>query len=137
MKLNITPQKIPYFLNQAIGYQSNILSGYALYAIDGADFGSITNILKYNLLNVNYSLAGWIPNRLRRQNAQVFVKAVLDLGYVRENYYQETNHLANAILVGTGPGLDFLFNHQFITSVDFQINHLGEKGIYWFAGFSF
>jgi hypothetical protein len=137
IKLNVTPQKIPYFLNQAIGYQSNILSGYALYAIDGSDFGYIKSMFKYNLANLDYTLADWIPPGLRKQNVQIFIKGVLDIGYVREKYFTKTNHLANTILAGTGPGIDFLFNHQYIASFDFQINHLGEKGIYWFAGFPF
>ncbi len=137
IKLNATPQKIPYYLNQAIGYQANTLSGYAFYAIDGSDFGYIKNILKFNLVNTNYSLANWLPRGLRRQNVQVFFKGLLDIGFVREKYYKINNPLANRVLIGTGPGIDILFNHQYITSVDFQINHLGEKGIYWYAGFSF
>lgn len=132
-QLFLSKTKQAYFNNRALGDRKDFLAGYELYALDGTDFTYLKTNLKYKWFDWKISVTGF--KWLERANIipvplQVYITLNNDIGYVREEFYQEENPLANTTLWGGGVGLDLVVYYDRIFQVQYSINHLLEKGIF-------
>lgn len=137
VKGNIQRNKIPYFSNQALGFNKDGITGYQLYVVDGTDFLYSKNSIKYKLFYKTFHFQKWLPKKLKTFNTQIFLRTNFDAGYVHEPFFADQNHLANSFLIGYGPAVDIIFLHNFLFSCDFSINRQGETGFFFSGGFQF
>lgn len=136
-KANIQRKKVPYFYNQALGYESDQITGYQLYVVDGTDFIYLKNALKWKVFYKNFPLRNWMPRRFNPFNTQVFLRANLDAAYVNEPDYSKDNPLANTFLFGYGIAVDLVFFHNLLISCDLSVNRQNEFGLFFSGGFQF
>lgn len=136
-KTNLQRNKVPYFLNQGLGYEGSSITGYQLYVVDGTDLFVSGNTVKYRIFQKDLNFKKWVPQRLRPLNTQIFIRFNGDFGYVYEPHYFENNPLSNNFLFGYGPGIDVILLHNFVISADFSVNKNNEKGFFFSGGFQF
>lgn len=136
-KANLQRNKVPYFFNQALGYENNEVTGYQLYVIDGTDYCYLKNSLKFRIFKKNFHFDKWVPQKFIPFSTQVFLRFNVDGGFVHEPFFYQENHLANSFLLGYGPGLDMVFFHNMVLSCDFSLNKQGEAGFFFSGGFQF
>ncbi len=136
-KINIESNKIPYMLNDAIGYKDDNITGYQLYVIDGRHFMLVRHALKYRLLEHNFKISDKMPKPFRVMNTQLFARLNLDAGYANDPSGGTNNPYTNRIQLGYGPGLDLILFNNFTASMEIGITRHGEAGIFFSGGLNF
>ena len=136
-KTNLIRKKLSFANNTGLGWNSDIVSGYELYVMDGPDYVICMNSMKWNMYDSNMKLANWLPNQFRKMNLTIFLRANLDFAYVHEPEYVESNTLNNKWIYGYGPAMDFILFNNFLFSFEYSINDKGEKGLYFHNSIAF
>jgi hypothetical protein len=130
--------QLPYFLNNAIGYEQDVITGYQLYVMDGRDFGIFSNAVKYNILdkdvNMDYQ---YLPKQFKTLNLKLFFRFNLDYGYARDPVFATGNFLANRVNYGYGPALDLIIYNYATLSFQYGITSFGEKGLFFQSDVNF
>ncbi len=137
-KTNIIRDKIAYANNSEVGYGDDVLTGYELYVLDGTDYFYFKSSTRLLLESKMINLGKLMPLKpFRSWPLDIYLKFDVDTGYVNEPTYRETNSLNNQWLLGYAPGLDFVLFNNFILSVEYHFNELGESGFFIESGFNF
>jgi outer membrane protein assembly factor BamA len=136
-KTNIIRSTLSFANNTGLGWDTDIVSGYDLYVMDGTDYGITMNALKYMLLDNNLNTVKWMPRQFRKMNMSVFLRFNLDAAYVNERTYVDTNTLNNRIIFGYGPALDLILFNNFLFSFEYSFNDIGDQGLYLISSISF
>ncbi|NNC81941.1 MAG: hypothetical protein HKN79_00045, partial [Flavobacteriales bacterium] len=123
--------RLPYYLQQGLGYGNISVRSYEFYIIDGQNYVLSRNNLNYKLVQEKCVR---FPSALDRMFPEVSFAAhlnlILDLGYVQDELYNEVNPLSNELLLGTGLGLDIVSNYDYVFRIEYTINRLEEQGLY-------
>lgn len=137
-KWNFTRNQIPYSNYQALGYGSDVLRGYELYVMDGTDFAWLKTSARVRLLDRNFSLGSAMPVRaFNVMPVRFFLKFTAETGYASDPYYSVNNPFSNQWLLGYGPGLDLILYNNFLLSLEYNTNHIGESAFYYKSKFNF
>lgn len=137
-KTNLIRNKVAFANNTGLGYGNDIVRGYELYVADGTDFILTKTSLRYKIYETNKNWGKYmLLNQFRNMNFRFFLRANLDIGYVNEPTYIDTNTLNNRFLIGYGPAIDLLLYHTYIMSFEYSFNHLGESGLFIRSAFNF
>jgi outer membrane protein assembly factor BamA len=133
--------KQPYTQIRGLGYGSDNLRGYELYVVDGLDYAYSKNSFRVELINRSFDLSKRIKWKLLKNLVELPLKSYLtfnfDAGYVNNPFERETNKMSNRQLYGGGVGLDIIAYYNMTWRIEYSINHLGEKGLFfnYFVGF--
>lgn len=129
---------IDFANNTGLGYEDDLIRGYELYVMDGPQWilGKLSS--RYKIYEKTASLGKYmlIP-RLRKLPIEIFLRTHFEMGYVKEKRFTETNILNNSWRYGYGPGVDLIFYHAFLFSVEYNFNDLGEHNFYLKSTFNF
>lgn len=136
-KLQFQERDIPYFLNNALGYSSNNLTGYQLYVMDGRSYFLSKNSLKFKVLDKNIKIFQFVPKHFRVMSTQLFIRGAFDFGYSDNPVFKSENKLSNTWQYGYGPGLDLILFNTLTVSAEYGITKFGEKGFFFSSGFNF
>lgn len=137
IKVNLQNNPLPYFLNNAIGYRFDNITGYQLYVLDGKDFLLFNNVLRYRLIDKDIKINKFVPRQFSVMNTKVFFRFSLDFGYARDPVFGKENPYSNRIEYGYGPGIDLILFNNFTLSCEFGITRFNEKGFFLESGFNF
>jgi len=123
--------EIPYSYLNGMGFYDDVLSGYQLYVIDGQDFAYLKSTQKLKVLDLAYNFGRFMPlKQFRVFPLQVYLGLHTDLGYVKEARFASINPFNNRPLFGGALSLDLIVYHNYFISVEFTLNHLGERGVF-------
>ncbi|MDA8692586.1 hypothetical protein N9L92_00880 [Saprospiraceae bacterium] len=136
-KTNIIRSTVSFANNTGLGWDTDIVTGYDLYVMDGTDFGISMNALKFRLIDNNLNTVKWMPRQFRKVNLSAYLRLNFDAAYVNENTYVETNTLNNRIIYGYGPALDLILFNNFLFSFEYSFNDIGDSGLYLISTISF
>lgn len=131
IKNNFQKNDLPYFLNYAIGYKDDNLTGYQLYVMDGRDFMILNNALKFRILDRDIDLGENLPRQVKIMNLKMFFRFNLDYGYASDPVFGENNFLSNKLNYGFGPALDFIIFNNLTLTGQYGITGFGEKGFFF------
>jgi hypothetical protein len=137
VKTNIIRSTIAFANNTGLGWDTDIVSGYDLYVMDGTDYGISMNALKYRLFDNNLNTVKWMPRQFEKMNLSIFLRFNFDAAYVNETTYIATNTLNNRIIFGYGPALDLILFNNFLLSFEYSYNDIGDQGLYLLSTISF
>lgn len=128
----------PYHNYRALGSKSNLVRGYQLYLIDGLDYGYFKTDVRFRILDHTFNLGKLMPiKNYRSLPIQAYLTAFTDVGYVNEPFYDDTNDLNNALLWGSGIGLDVVGYKVHVGKAAVTMNKLGEWGFIVSTEFAF
>ncbi len=137
-KANVIRNKIAFANNTGLGYGNDVVRGYELYVADGTDFVLAKSSFRFKIYETNKNWGKYMFLRqFKKMNFRFFFRINLDIGYVNEPTYIETNTLNNRFLIGYGPAVDLLLYHTYIMSFEYSFNHLGEGGLFIRSSFNF
>lgn len=136
-KINLQDNNLPYFLNNAIGYKSDNITGYQLYVLDGRNFILLNNALRFRLIDKDIIINKYMPKQFREMNTKLFLRLSFDYGYARDPLSGSENPYSNRNEYGYGPGLDLILYNNFTLSFEYGITRFNEKGFFIESGFNF
>jgi len=129
---------IPYANNQGLGYEEDLVRGYELYVLDGADWLLVKTSASYLLHSSIRQLGSYMPiQQLRKMPLKIYLRANIDTGYANEPTYIATNELNNRWVLGYGPAVDVVVWNVGLFSVEYSFNDLGEDNLFLSADFNF
>ncbi len=128
--LNST-QQLPFAFNQAFGYL-NYIRGYEYYVIDGQNYFLMKNSLRFQLIRKTFREVGTLKKMSPFSTIpfSAYLNLFYDGGYVKEDYYKNTNILANSWQHGYGIGLDLVSYYDLVLRLEYTINKQNQSGFY-------
>jgi outer membrane protein assembly factor BamA len=130
-RFSATKSPIPYFNNQALGYERDFVRGFEYYVVDGKDFAYTKSSLHLQILKHNFYLKYMPLKAFQNVPLRVYFSINNDFGYVNEPTYTATNSLNNRLLWGTGIGLNVVAYYSRVFILEWSRNDLGEKGLFF------
>ncbi len=124
--------RIPFkqsFYNQSLlGYGDYYMRGLEKYVVDGVglllDRNTIMReLVRFDIPFLRQTSHDHIPFR-------IYAKTYFDLGYVF-NRYNNLNSLQNTMLYTYGAGFDIVTFYDFVFRIEYSVNQLGEKGLFF------
>ena len=104
------------------------MHGFEKYVVDGVAGGLARNTLLRELFNFNIPfLRGTTHDRIP---FRIYAKTFFDLGYVYNKNFTN-NSLVNQMLYSGGAGIDVVTFYDFVFRLEYSINQLGEKGLFF------
>ncbi len=138
-RVQLQRQNPGYFDYQALGYGNRLVRGYEHYVIDGMDYALIQAAWRIRLWDVDLPIPwpSWfqIP-AFPSIPLKVYAHIHTDHGVVHDPYFQLENPLRGRWLMSAGAGLDLRFFYDKIFSLRWNINGLGENGLFLHTSFS-
>lgn len=129
-KTNLTRGRVAFANNTGLGWDSDIVSGYDLYVMDGTAYYITMNNIKWKFFDNNMNTVKWLPKQFRKMKLIAFLRLNADAAIVKEDNYADTNFLNNKWFYGGGPALDLIFFNNFLFSFEYSFNDLGERGLF-------
>jgi len=124
-------KKLPYRLQEGLGFGETFVRGYEFYVIDGQHYALMRNNLKTTLLGQRMVSIPFLKSeKFKRIPFAVYLNGYTDIGITWDNINDATNPLANKLLRGSGVGVDFVAAYDQVIRFEFSINDLSETGIY-------
>ncbi|WP_020527799.1 BamA/TamA family outer membrane protein [Flexithrix dorotheae] len=126
------PEKQPYNLFKALGYNQNFVRGYDLYVVDGYHYGLIKNTMRWKLFDKEINAKNVIPiDQFNTIPLAIYLKGYFDAGRVRNNNVEIFNErLTNKPIYGYGLGLDIVTFYNAVYRFEYSFNNNGESGFY-------
>lgn len=125
------PSHQPYNIQRGLGYQSDYVSGYELYIIDGQQFAIQKANVKFHMLQFQVKTN---DKNIFTKGAPIpigfFLRGFIDGGYVVDEYELPTNFLANQTLLGYGLAFDLVTFYDSSIRFEYSFNRQGENGLY-------
>jgi outer membrane protein assembly factor BamA len=122
------PFKQPFFNQQLLGYGDYYIRGLEKYVVDGIGLLLDRNTMMREMAHFNIPfLRGTSHDHIP---FRIYAKTYVDLGYVL-NRYNNQNSLQNVLLYTYGAGLDMVTFYDFVFRIEYSINQLGEKGLFF------
>lgn len=127
------PEKQPFLQTQGLGYRNDLVRGYELYVIDGQNYGLLKTNLKYQMFDKIFDLSRYL--RIKQFNTlpvAAYINTFFDVGYVKNNFPEINNtKFANKWLVGGGIGLDVVTWYNVVGRLNYSLNAVGEKRLFF------
>ena len=127
------PKKQPFLQTLGLGYRNDLVRGYELYVIDGQRYGLIKTNLKYQLFNRTFDLKRYL--KIKQFNTfplAAYLNSFADVGYVKNEFSGLNNsRLANKIIAGAGVGLDVVTFYNVVGRINYSLNGLGERRVFF------
>lgn len=138
------PDDIPYTNYNAMGFKKQFVRGYEVYLIEGPYFFLGKTTFKKLILSRKYHWRAMPIEQFRHIPIQIYLKSYLDLGYVVNYPYYDTNprsaydqvYLNNKILTdkllsGVGGGLDIVGSYDVVLRFEYTLNAEGQHGFFF------
>ena len=130
-KYSFIRQPQAYRYNRALGFGNNRVTGFELYVLDGLDAAYLRKNVRFRLWEGDITFGKWVFIEAFRQFPFHFNFSLSsDLGYVNSPFNTRPNPLNNTLLWGGGVGIDLVFYYDFVLRVQYNGNHLGDRGIF-------
>lgn len=118
----------PFYNQQLLGYGDFYLHGFEKYVVDGVAGFLARNTLLYQLFDFKIPFIKGTSHDIIP--LRIFAKAFVDAGYVYNKSFT-ANSLVNRMLYSGGVGVDFVTFYDFVFRLEYSINQLGEKGVFF------
>lgn len=127
------PEKQPFLQTAGLGYRNDLVRGYELYVIDGQNYALAKTNLKYQLFDRVFDLSKYLKiKQFNTLPVAAYLNSFVDVGYAENKFPQINNtKLANKWLVGGGLGLDVVTWYNVVGRLNYSINGLGEKRLFF------
>lgn len=130
-KASIIRTRQPYNDNRAIGFGSDFIRGYELYIIDGQDMAYFKGSARLLLIKNRVNFGKLMPIKpFKKMPFKVYLTANSDYGIVNDVFQQDYNTMTNRFLYGGGLGLDFVLYYDKVIRLEYNVNHLLERGLF-------
>jgi outer membrane protein assembly factor BamA len=122
------PFKQSFYNQSLLGYADYYMRGLEKYVVDGIglllDRNTIMReLIRFDIPFLPQTSHDHIPFR-------IYAKTYVDLGYVF-NRYNNLNSLQNTMLYTYGAGFDIVTFYDFVFRIEYSVNQLGEKGLFF------
>jgi len=122
------PFKQSFFNQQLLGYGDYYMRGLEKYVVDGVGLLLDRNTVMREL--AHFSIPFLRNTSHDHIPFRIYVKTYADIGYVF-NRYNNLNSLQNTMLYTYGAGFDVVTFYDLVLRLEYSVNQLGEKGLFF------
>ena len=128
-----------FFEYNALGYGQRLVRGYEHYVVDGMDYALVQAAWRIRILDRDIPLPwpSWfsIP-AFKALPLKIYLQAMTDHGIVHDPFFRANNPLRDRWLMSAGIGIDLRFFFDKIFTLRWNVNGLGENGLFLQTSFS-
>ncbi|MFT4986700.1 MAG: outer membrane protein assembly factor BamA [Flavobacteriales bacterium] len=125
-------KKLPYNLQEGLGFGETFVRGYEFYIIDGQHYSLLRNNLKFALLtNRKLKIPLVKSEKIKQVPFALYFNFHNDLGYTWDNLSGRNNPLSNRLMRGSGAGMDLVTGYDQVFRFEYSINDRSETGLYF------
>lgn len=130
-----TPDDVPYFNYEALGYDKIFIRGYEVYVIEGPQFFLNKTTFKKRIFSRNWDLDFWRMEQFNYFPLAIYLKAYADFGYVN-NYSAYAENSVNTLLSdkflgGAGAGLDIVTAYDVVLRFEYTFTTQNRNGFFF------
>ena len=122
------PFKQSFYNQSLLGFGDYYMRGLEKYVVDGVGLLLDRNTVMREL--VHFSIPFLLNTSHDHIPFRIYAKTYVDLGYVF-NRYNNLNSLQNTMLYTYGAGFDIVTFYDFVFRIEYSVNQLGEKGLFF------
>jgi outer membrane protein assembly factor BamA len=122
------PFKQSFYNQQLLGYGDYYMRGMEKYVVDGVGLLLDRNTVMREL--AHFSIPFLRNTSHDHIPFRIYVKTYADVGYVF-NKYNNLNSLQNTMLYTYGAGFDVVTFYDLVLRLEYSVNQLGEKGLFF------
>ena len=124
-------RRVPYYNIDGLGYSNAYARGYDGYVQDGQNWVLAKASVRYKFLDFVYDFGKMMPiTQIRKMPTRAYFTLSSDAAYVQDRYYTNRNPFVNRWLYGGGPGIDIRIYFENTFSMEYLINHVGERNLF-------
>lgn len=128
---------VAYADNVALGYKSYI-RGYELFVIGGQHYGLVKQGFAHLIADLNQVKLNFIRNpKFNRIPLSLYMNLFVDVGYVVDGRYEQTNFLTNRLNMAAGLGLHMVTYYDRVITLEYSLTREGQTGLYLHTAFPF
>lgn len=129
-KYSFIRSRQPFLENRAIGFRNNGLVGYQFYVVDGLDMLIWRFGVRRELFDFDVDLGRLVfIDAFRYVPVRVLLAFQFNQGISNSPFTEAANPLNNELLTGASFGVDVVWFYDMVSSVQYNLNHLGEGGL--------
>lgn len=124
----------PFQLRQCLGYGRDFVRGYEYYVVDGKGFALLKTNLKFALIPERYHNISFIPwNKFNKIHFASYLNIFADAAQTWSDFenLNTRNNLPKKLLIGYGAGIDLVSYYDLVLRLEFSINRMNEKGLFF------
>jgi outer membrane protein assembly factor BamA len=123
-------RSLSYADARALGYDA-LVRGYDAYVIDGRHYGLLQQGFSFRPFNASQIHLGFIDDpKLNTIPLALYMNVFGDAGYVDNPNPLPQNRLPNRLLSATGLGLHVVTYYDWVFTLEYTLNRLGETGYF-------
>ena len=136
-RTNLSRSRQAYTRNRGLGWRDFVITGYDLFVLDGPDYIGVKNYVTFKFFDRTFNTLNIIPRQFRTMPVLAYLRFNIDIGYVNEPTYIQTNDLNNTLIYGFGPALDIITYNNYLFAIEYGITKDFDTGIYLRTSISF
>lgn len=124
----------PFQLRQCLGYGRDYVRGYEYYVVDGKGFALLKSNIKFALIperNLSISFIPWY--KFNKIHFASYLNIFADAAQTWSDFenLNTGNILPEKLLLGYGAGIDLVSYYDLVLRIEFSINRMNEKGLFF------
>lgn len=129
---HVFTDNLPFPLIQSFGFGDFFVRGYELYVVPGQVQALGKSSLKYHVIpRKTMTLKPLKGTKFYQMPHALYLNFNLDAGYSYQNTPDLKNNLVNKYMMGGGFGLDYVIYYHLVLRVEYSMNRMGEKGLFY------
>jgi outer membrane protein assembly factor BamA len=128
-------RRLSYADSRALGYDA-LVRGYDAYVIDGHHYGLLQQGISFRPFQASQIHLPFIDNpKVNTIPLALYLNIFADAGYVDNPHPLPQNRLPNRLLAATGVGLHIVTYYDWVFTIEYTLNKLGETGYFFRTAF--
>lgn len=134
-----TPAKQAYYLQKGLGFGMDYVRGMELYVLEGQHYALNKSELKWQMFKKEFNLSKIVPwEQFSLFPLAIYPKVYFDAAYVSvEDPLPNNDLLINKPIWGAGFGFDVVSFYDFLLQIEYSVNSLNERGLFFNMNRSF
>jgi hypothetical protein len=125
------PERKPYFLQNALGFDRDYIRGYEYMVIEGPHYFIGKYNVRYALMEKKYLNLPFIRSpKFNKIPLSIYVGPHLDMGKTWPSLDDKSNTLQNQFLTGYGLGLDLITYYDKVLRIEYTMSDLNSSGFF-------
>lgn len=123
----------PYYNGNRLGYLGFTPRGYEFYALDNQQHLLWRSNIRWRIWAIELPDPFYVKTK-KKMSFKGYLRAHYETAYAKDDLFNGFNSLNNTWLQGTGLALDLVFWETVPVSLEYNWNHLNERGFYFHLG---
>lgn len=132
-----TPAHQPFYNSTGLGFGDDYVRGYERDVIDGQSYLLLRQMLRYRLLHLKWDVPFIKSTKFKDIPLSILPKVYGEAAYSQDDFFKDTNPLANQWLYSGGVGIDIFTFYDMVIGLEYTVNKQGRGNFFFSVGLNY